>query len=134
MKTLYFFNNQWKKVADKGGYSNMYCSKLHYGEMPEDKVMTFQDFQFAIDTFANKSTRPQVHYTLFRKKPYLFFHIDCGLDCCSMDKRTFKPFIIRNHFWKAVEPFTIKQLMNELPANEFIEYCKDHELSVIMGN
>lgn len=127
-------NNQWKLVNDKMEYTNMYLDTLHYGEIPEDVKITFQNFQYAIDTFANKDMRPQVRYTAFHKNPYLFFHIDGGFDYWTMHKRTFKPFVFRVHYWKSMKSWTFKELMTELPADEFAEYCKDHRLSVVMEN
>lgn len=131
MKGLYYFNKQWKLVTDKG-YTDMYLSELHYGEIPETKEMTFQDFQFAIDSFAKHNVQPEVRYTLFKKKPYLFFNIDGGLSYYAMTKRKFKPFILRWHYRKCKRTYSFHSLMRELPAHEFIDYCKDNGLSVSM--
>lgn len=134
MKTLYYDNNQWKLADRKDEFSNMYFNHLHYGELPEDEEITIRDFQFAIDFCKERSSRPEVRYTLFRKKPYLHLATDCGCDYWIMTAHTFKPFIYRYHCIKVDKAPTMKRLMEELPANELIEYCKDHGLEIKLGN
>lgn len=133
MKTLYYLNNQWKLANGKMEYTDLYIhDALHYGEKPKEVKMTFDNFQQAIEVFEGNK-RPQVRYTLFRKKPYLYFHINGGLDRKKMYRCNFKPFTFRYHVWDCSPLISFKELMEELPADEFVEYCKDHGLS-IKGN
>lgn len=133
MKTLYYINDEWKSVKDKE-FTDLYLHKsLFYGEMPETVETTFRNFQFAVDTFEKLNARPEVRYTLFRKKPYLYFNVCGGMYHEAMTARRFRPFVFRVHTWQA-NGLTMKEIMEELPAENFIEYCKDHGLSVKLGD
>lgn len=131
MKTLYYLNNQWKLANGKMEYTDLYIrSSLHYGELPEDKELYFDDFDSAFFACEGQSgLRPKGMYNLFRR-PYLYFHIDGGFDHKIMYRCNFKPFVFRYHYYEGSPLISFKGLMEELPADEFMEYCKDHGLSI----
>lgn len=100
-------------------------AQYHYGEMPNYELVKYDDFYKAYDYL---TAHPHPHIatdtTFFRKRKCLRFRfVDLYK---TMTAKTFKPFDILT----TVEPIdytpTIKQLMNELPADEFLLYCKDN--------
>lgn len=97
----------------------------HYGEMPEWELLKSDDFE---KTYAYFTIHPHPHistdHTFFRKRKCLRFRF---LDLYkNMTAKSFKPFDITTVVEPIDRTLNIKTLMSELPADEFLLYCKDN--------
>lgn len=135
MRVLYTARKQWRLEKEGAtNYRNLYWDEtLHYGELPEDTVITHDNFSDAIKYFEGCSGLPQVYRSLIFDKPYLMFS---SLDNIKMSKSTFRPFSVRWHYKRARDDnYSVHELLQKLTVPEFIQYCKDNcqDLQDVIG-
>lgn len=102
------------------------CSNWNYGELPQEKVWkeftTFEEF-YKEYGFENK--------TFFKHEPYvavgvLTHEVVFG----KIKKADFVDYKIVNTYKEVQYNYTMEDLMKNLKASDFIEYCKDNGLNV----
>lgn len=90
------------------------------------KVEHFSTYDTLFEAVKNGRIRgAKVDYTLFGNKPYLCFNDATELIHHSVTRKNFKGVTVRVRYVE-VKVYTLKRLYEELPAEEFIAFCADH--------
>lgn len=90
------------------------------------KTEHFTDYDDLFEAVADGKIRgAKVDYTLFGSKPYLeFFNAD-DLIHHNVNRKNFSDVTVRVRYVE-VKSYTLKTLYAELPAEEFIAFCVEH--------
>lgn len=90
------------------------------------KTEYFSDYDTLFEAVADgKIKGARVEYTLFSGKPYL--HFINATECTSHDvnRKNFKGVTVKVRY-AAIKSYSLKTLFEELPAEEFMAFCADH--------
>lgn len=133
-----------KKLVNLRNYvaigSDEYCdtsiwNHIRYVEEGECNTIeyTLETFEEAFSEVADKCIRnAQIGTTLFRHHPTI--EIEWGSinrPKSEMTEKTFKPLRVKWEYKEVTKLYTIKDLSNLLPADQFCEWLKDKGITVI---
>lgn len=129
MKKLYVtFADRSVNGEDIYTGSSLYNSPWRYTEeMPADH-RTEYDFKKVYEWFGYGQV------TFFKKKPYVEFRMDFYTHKKFTADNFEKYEVIKYQKEIPEDSVTMSKLMERLPANEFIDYCKDHGLNACSIN
>lgn len=107
---------------------NWVADTIHYGEMPDDEYIKETRFAEAC-LMADRGHGVKVEETFLKHEPY--FLIDVGLSEYRISQKDFK------HLEKFVDyietpNMSIKELAEELPAGDFVEWLKDNRVDTVI--
>ena len=108
-------------------------SHINYMEMDECKTteFTLNTFNEAYAAIANDRIRnAEIGATLFGK-PTIEISRKDFIDKFVMNERTFKPISVKWEWQEVERNYTIKDLANLLPAEQFCEWLKDRGITVV---
>lgn len=94
---------------------------------------TLHTWEEAFAAVANNEIRgAETGYTLFRNRPTIEIHWgDWGKCTTEMTEKTFKPIHVK-WVWEEVEKmYTMKNLADLLPADQFCEWLKDRGITMV---
>lgn len=128
MKKIYYVDS----TEFLNGQELYYCGydyrpRWRYGEIPELQTKIYNDF----DEVYNNSVLFNCIYpdeTFWKHRKYLRGGIDWDRNITVFEK-DFKEVKVIYRI-RELENYTMEKLMKELYADEFVEYCKDHGMSV----
>lgn len=90
------------------------------------KTEHFTDYDDLFEAVADGKIRgAKVDYTLFGSKPYLCFYNATDLTHHDVNRKNFSGVTVRVRYVE-VKSYTLKTLYAELPAEEFIAFCVEH--------
>lgn len=91
----------------------------------EYELNTFEEALSAVED--GKIRNAVIGTTLFKKRPTIELSLIEKETIKTITEKNFKPLRVK---WekKIVKSYTIKKLSRELPAEQFCEYLKDHEI------
>ena len=127
--------NLYTFLGDRSWEKDSYGLRLRYTDidnLPAKREIIFYDFDSAYDylsghiIFSASAWRTELF-----KKPRISYK-SCWDDIQSrevMTKKNFKPFGEKCVWEEDTDRHTITTLSWALPADEFIEYCKDHGMA-----
>lgn len=132
MKKLFIYQEQ---VAIGNGeyYDTSIYTHLHYAEPKEKEEYVIDNFEKAYEIIKeNKIFNASVTSTLFRNRPQIqITYGGVDLRCIRMTKKNFKPIKIQKFYTEYKYKVTIQDLIRMLPADEFCEWLKDHDVTQI---
>lgn len=110
-------------------YNTSIFDNIRYIEVGNNRVVEYElnTFEEALAAVKNKRVKNAVvRTTLFKKKPVIELSLIERETIKTITEKNFKPLKVK---WekKNVKSYTIKELSNELPAEQFCEYLKDHK-------
>lgn len=138
-----------KKIYDKvveidvegktGGFVNTsYYYHYHYSEIPDNiqSIRIFTDYDKLMQSVAHGDIRgATVDYPVFGNKAYLNFSDADNMTHYNITRKNFKRVIVRTTY-KEIKSYSLKVLYEQLPADEFLQYCADrneHFLNTLNG-
>lgn len=90
------------------------------------KTEHFTDYDTLFEAVADGKIRgAKVDYTLFRNKPYLEFTNANNLTNHNVNRKNFSGVTVRVRYVE-VKNYSLRRLFEELPAEEFMAFCADH--------
>lgn len=90
------------------------------------KIEHFTTYEALFEAVADGKIRgAKIDYTLFGDKPYLCFFNATALDEHTVNRKNFKGVTVRVRYVE-VKNYSLKQLYEDLPAEEFLNFCADH--------
>lgn len=134
MKTIYYIIDTLT-INDKTHSENYF--NWGYGELPESKSVCYRTFDQLFNE--NNETFPHDFINCYNKKSLLrkknLRCIDLYKDCLHYSyyhftDETFKEAKYTKEFIPIKSILTIKQLMQRLSAEDFLDYCKDHNMNI----
>jgi hypothetical protein len=110
-------------------YNTSIFDDIRYIEMNNNSVVEYELNTFEEALLAVKNRRVKnavVRTTLFKKRPTIELSLIERETIKTITEKNFKPLKVK---WekKIVKSYTIKELSEELPAEQFCEYLKDHK-------
>lgn len=129
-KNMYSFfdNSEWQKI-ENGRLRYIDIGDL--GLPKESQLIVFNDFETAHDYLSKNLMCSAYNSRTFPlNKPCIRYRIDYG-DYKTIKKSSFKSFGEKT-VWEETQynNYTFNELSKILLADEFIEYCKDHGMTV----
>lgn len=116
-----------------GEWKDLVIPKLRYANAGVADSQLYQDFDYAYLTFKDCEWYGIDSYKIFGKDR-IRIELIGGLDgTFCMTKKKFVPFEVRIIYEPIYYIYSFKNLMQELPAEQFVEYCKDNSLAVVIG-
>ena len=110
-------------------------SHIHYVEMSECDTIeyTFETFKEAFAAVHDHKIRnAEIGYTLFRNRPIIEISWgDFYRNKSEMTEKTFKPIRVKWDWQEVTRMFTMKNLSDLLPAEQFCEWLKDHGITMV---
>lgn len=90
------------------------------------KTEHFADYDTLFEAVADGKIRgAKVDYTLFGSKPYLVFTNADDLTHHNINRKNFSGVTVRVRYVE-VKNYSLKRLFEDLPAEEFMAFCADH--------
>lgn len=90
------------------------------------KTEHFTDYDALFEAVADGKIRgAKVDYTLFGSKPYLCFTDADALTHYNVNRKNFSSVTVRVRYVE-VKSYSLKRLYEDLPAEEFMAFCADH--------
>lgn len=71
-----------------------------------------------------KIRNAKVEYGIFSRKPYLFFSVSSRLGNYRVNRKNFSKVIVRT-IYQEVKGYSLRDIYEQLPADEFMQYCAD---------
>lgn len=138
-----------KKIYDKvveidiegktGGFvDTSYYYHYHYLETPEiiQTIQFFTNYDKLMQTVAHGDIRgATIDYPMFGNKAYLNFFDGGNMTHYNITRKNFKRVVVRTTY-REVKGYSLKDLYERLPADEFLQYCADrneHFLNTLNG-
>lgn len=109
-------------------YNTSIFDDIRYIEADKNSVVEYElnTFEEALSAVKNKRVKNAVvRTTLFKKRPKIELSLIEKETIKTITEKNFKPLKVK---WekKIVKSYTIKELSEELPAEQFCEYLQDH--------
>ena len=103
------------------------CRKVIRYTTPRTTTHEFLDFDFAYDFIKNNDIHCcRAEQTLFRKKPRIIYGL---FDNWVIERKNFKNIAIKCEYRPVKEVLTIQDLIELLPAEQFVEWLKDNKIT-----
>ncbi len=129
MKKIY---DKTVEIKIKGIHSDFVDTCLftdyHYIDEQEavNKVEHFSTYEELFEAVSNKNIRgAKVRYSLFGNKPYCEFFDANNINHFDVTAKGYKGVIVRVR-WVEQKGYSLETLYKNLPAEEFLAFCADH--------
>lgn len=121
----------WININDRGRTLNSLYKNCHYREEPEqyNQLICTDDFDKAFDFIKSNNLRCLSATSIGKIKIIHYTNLDALADYIYF-KFNFKSLVVCEEFIDCSNDFSLKGLLEELPAEEFVEYCNDKGLGV----
>lgn len=121
----------WIKMNGKNGSLDSLYKNCHYMEEPEhyNQLICTDDFDKAFDFIKSNNLKHLSATSIGKIKIIHYTNLDALADYIYF-KFNFKSLVVCEEFIDCSNDFSLKGLLEELPAEEFVEYCNDKGLGV----
>ena len=122
----FYGDEKWHKIM------SLKFRYIEFGDfdLPVYKSNFFYDFDSAYDYLSTGKMIVASAWHTFFKKPCINYRESPFDYPLQITKKKFKPFGEKLVWEEDDEPYSIKQLAENLSPNDFIEYCKDHGMAI----